>query len=125
MSTEPEAVVAQAGAAKRSPDPVLFGLTFSQLLLVLGWPVVVAGLFFVLIGASKQDVHEVVAGVKARPPVKVIYVTEHVSRLIGRGMSTDDALVQMQKEVDGLRNAGYIVLDGSSVMAAPELVEVR
>ena len=118
--------VAVAGSPDaRGPATVLFGLTFAQLLLVLGWPVVVAGLFFVLIGASKQDVREVVDGVKVRPPVKVIFVTDHVSRLISRGMSTDDALLQMQKEVEGLRKAGYIVLDGSAVMAAPEAVEVR
>ena len=141
MSVETETPVAQATpappappeapvASAESPDArgsstVLFGLTFGQLLLVLGWPVVVAGLFFVLIGASKRDVREVVDGVKVRPPVKVIFVTDHVSRLIGRGMSTDDALLQMQKEVEGLRKAGYIVLDGSAVMAAPEAVAVR
>jgi hypothetical protein len=121
----PVSPVATATHDARGPVSVLFGLTFMQLLLVLGWPVVVAGLFFVLVGASKQDVREVVDGVKVRPPVKVIFVTDHVSRLISRGMSTDDALLQMQKEVEGLRKAGYIVLDGSSVMAAPEAVEVR
>lgn len=122
-STSP--IAHDAAVEKRPPVAVLFGLTFSQLLLVLGWPVVVAGVFFLLIGATKQDLQQVVEGVRVRPPMKVIYVTDRVDSLIKQGASPDEALMQMQREVDALVKAGYIVMDGRSVMGSPEAIEIR
>lgn len=110
----------------RHTEPTkLMGFTFGQLLLILAWPVVALGAFYMLIGATKQDMNAVVAGVKSRPPIKVLYVNSHLNEMMAKGLSGDKALLNMQAQTVAWGKAGYLVIDSATVLAAPEQVEVK
>lgn len=136
MSTDNANGVTQSGVDP-TPAPVpttrppqqattILGFTFGQWIALLTWPLLVFGVGSHYLLAKQGDVDAIVSGVKHRPPLKVMYVSDRLNSLIEEeGLSTDQALTRLQSEVNGLSKAGYIVIDARTVMAAPREVELR
>lgn len=122
--------MSEAAAAVESPvssspprDAVFLGLTLGQVILMVAWPVLllVAAYSFVLV--KKEAVLE--AAIRARPAIKVVDVTQVMRTHIAQGLTADQAITASNSEFQKLGQAGYVVIDANSVLAAPANTELH
>lgn len=112
------APVRSSESVSEGKPTVFMGFTLGQAIFAISWPLLVlVGLYAFLLAPRLEAIE---AGVRARPAIKVVNVTEVVRRGVESGMDANDAINRADAQFRKLASEGYIVLNNNDVLAAPK-----